>query len=61
MDPLHYDRISDLLCQIRAKIDNNLRPNTKEGQLWKEDYIRRVLELLVITDDTANKDQKGML
>ena len=61
MDPIHYDRIADLLCQIRAKVENNLRTTHKKGEFTKEHYIMKVIELLESTDRLADLDQNGML
>ena len=61
MDPLHYDRISDLLCQIRAKGENNLRTTHTKGQFTKDDYILKVYDLLKMTDKLHELDKSGML
>ncbi len=61
MEPREYDRIADLLCQIRSKIANNLRTRTEKGRWTKELYLDRVNALLLNTDELANVDQKGLL
>ena len=61
MDAREYDRIADLLCQIRSKIANNLRTTTKKGQWTKELYLDRVNALLLNTDELADVDKKGLL
>ena len=61
MDPLHYDRISDKLCQIRAMIDNNMRPRTPKGRTIKELYLAQVCDLLLLNDEIAKKDENRML
>ena len=60
MDPLYYDRIADKLCQIRALIDNNMRPRTPKGKIIKELYLAQVCDLLSLNDEIAKKDQKRM-
>jgi hypothetical protein len=61
MDPREYDRIADLLCQIRSKIANNLRTTTEKGRWTKELYLDRVNALLINTDELADVDQKGLI
>ena len=61
MEPTEYDRIADLLCQIRSKIANNLRTTTEKGRWTKELYLDRVNALLLNTDELADVDQKGLL
>tara|TARA_Y100000401_G_scaffold107727_1_gene102337 strand:- start:113 stop:298 length:186 start_codon:yes stop_codon:yes gene_type:complete len=61
MDPIHYDRISDLLCQIRAKVENNLRTTHKKGEFTKQDYIIKVYDLIKMTDALYELDKNGML
>ena len=61
MDPAHYDRISDLLCQIRAKVENNLRTTHTKGRFTKQDYITKVYDLLKATDALAELDKNRML
>ncbi len=61
MDAREYDRIADLLCQIRSKIANNLRTTTEKGRWTKELYLQRIASLLVNTDELADVDQKGLL
>jgi hypothetical protein len=61
MDARDYDRIADLLCQIRNKINNNLRTTTLLGEWTKADYLKRIAWLLEDTDQLADVDQKGLL
>ena len=61
MDAREYDRIADLLCQIRSKIANNLKTTTAKGRWTKELYLDRVNALLLNTDELADVDQKGLL
>ena len=61
MDAREYDRIADLLCQIRSKIANNLKTKTEKGRWTKELYLDRVNALLLNTDELADVDQKGLL
>ena len=61
MDAREYDRIADLLCQIRSKIANNLKTRTEKGRWTKELYLDRVNALLLNTDELADVDLKGLL
>ena len=61
MDAREYDRIADLLCQIRNKISNNLQTTNRLGEWTKEDYLKRIASLLEDTDQLADVDQKGLL
>ena len=61
MDPRQYDRIADLLMQIKLKIQNNLETTTLLGEWTKADYIKRINWLLEDTDSLADTDQKGLL
>lgn len=61
MDAREYDRIADLLCQIRSKIANNLKTTTAKGRWTKELYLDRVNALLLNTDELADVDQKGLI
>ena len=61
MEAREYDRIADLLCQIRSKIANNLKTKTEKGRWTKELYLDRVNALLLNTDELADVDQKGLL
>ena len=60
MDAQDWDRISDLLMQIRKKVDN-LLPTTKKGEWTREHYLNLVAELLRHTDTMAEIDGKGWL
>jgi len=61
MDPRQYDRIADLLMQIKLKVMNNLQTTTVKGQWTKEQYVDRINKLLDDTDMLAHHDQKGLL
>ncbi len=61
MDARDYDRIADLLCQIRNKINNNLQTTNRLGEWTKSDYLERINRLLEDTDTLADVDQKGLL
>lgn len=61
MDPAHYDKIADLLCQIRAKVENNMKPRTAKGKIAKEMYIAQVIDMLELTDLTARWDKSGRM
>ena len=61
MDSRQYDRIADLLMQIKLKIQNNLLTTTEMGKLTKEVYIDRLNKLLDDTDMLAHHDQKGLI
>ena len=61
MDPRDYDRIADLLMQIRRKIAHNLKPVTHHGKHKQEIYLQMIESMLQHTDQLANDDQKGLL
>ena len=61
MDAKEYDRISDLLCQIRAKVENNLVTTHTKGHFTKHHYIMKVWDLLTLTDELFELDDKGLL
>ena len=61
MDGREYDRIADLLMQIRGKIHNNLIVTHKKGAWTKEHYLIMVSRLLNATDQLADADQKGLI
>lgn len=61
MDARDYDRIADLLMQIRGKIANNLQTTTTKGKWTKEVYLDRINKLLDDTDMLAHHDLKGLL
>lgn len=61
MDPRQYDRIADLLMQIRSKVANNLHTTHKKGEWTRDQYIDMVNKLLHATDQLADVDQKGLL
>ena len=61
MDPRHYDRIADLLCQIRANVENNLRTTTSQGAAVQHDYIMKIYALLTLTDALFDLDKNELL
>ena len=61
MDAREYDRIADLLCQIRSKVANNLQTTHEKGKWTKELYLIRLVKLIEDTDTLADVDQKGLL
>ena len=61
MDPRDYDRIADLLMQIRSKVANNLQTTNIKGKWTKEAYLNRISKLLSDTDLVADADMKGLL
>lgn len=61
MEPTEYDRIADLLMQIRGKIHNKLTTTHFKGMSTKEHYMIMVTRLLHATDELADADQKGLL
>jgi len=61
MDAQEYDRIADLLCQIRSKVRNNVQTTTKRGKFTVDHYCNAVEELLHMTDKLAKVDEKGWL
>lgn len=60
MDPKEYDRIADLLIQIRKKLDN-LLPNTDLGKSNRIMALALVNNLLLYVDELAEIDAKGWL
>ena len=61
MDARDYDRIADLLMQIRSKIANNLQTTTTKGRWTKEEALARVSRLLDDVDKLAKADEKGLI
>jgi hypothetical protein len=61
MDGREYDRIADLLMQIRGKVANNLLTTTMKGQWTKELILQRVSSLIEDFDDLGKADQKGLI
>ena len=61
MDAKDYARIADLLCQIRAKIENNLVTTHTKGHFTKHHIIMKVWELLDLCDKLFEYDEKGLL
>jgi len=61
MDAANYDRISDLLCQIRAKIENNLVTTHTKGHFTKHHYLMKVWDLIKMTDELADLDRNEVL
>jgi len=61
MDAREYDRIADLLCQIRHKIRLNVGFTHQKGK-WTIDHYCSVIEnLLIMTDDLNDLDTRGLL
>lgn len=60
MDAKEYDRIADLLMQIRKKI-RKIDARTKKGQWSVEEYTKRLDLLLLNTDELGQADAKGWL
>lgn len=60
MEPQEWDRIADLLMQIRGKVDNIL-PTTKHGEFFREGYLQQIEILIRRTDQMAEIDVKGWL
>lgn len=61
MDARDYDRIADLLMQIRSKLANNLQTTNLKGKWTKEEALARVSRLLDDVDKLAKADQQGLL
>lgn len=61
MDARDWDRISDLLCQIRGKIENNLVTTHTQGHFTKHHYLMMVYDLINYTDEIAELQIKGVL
>jgi len=61
MDNRDWDRISDLLCQIRGKIENNLVTTHTKGHFTKHHYLMMVYDLINYTDEIAELQIKGVL
>ena len=61
MDAREYDRIADLLMQIRKKVANNVVWTNTKGKWTIEEYLRQVSTLLVATDALAHADQQGLI
>ena len=60
MDAREYDRIADLLMQIRKKV-TKIEYKTKMGQWTIEQYCKHIDDLLHFTDVLANKDELEVL
>ena len=60
MDAQDWDRIGDLLMQIRGKVDN-LAPKTESGDFWRQYQLDLIAVLLVNTDRLAKMDNEGWL
>lgn len=60
MDPIEYDRIADLLMQIRKKY---LLLDTNDPELLKQiEYVRHYLMCVMdLNDNLGVKDGKGLL
>jgi hypothetical protein len=61
MHAREYDRIADMLMQIKLKIRNNLTWTNITGKWTIEHYTNMVNNLLHATDDLAEADQKGLI
>jgi hypothetical protein len=61
MDAKKYDRIADLLMQIRKDIANYVHPTHTKGHWTKQVYLDRINKLLDDTDMMAHHDTKGLL
>jgi len=61
MDARQYDRIADLLCQIRSKVRNNVQTTHKKGQFTVDHYCLSIEKLLKMTDQLAFVDEQGLL
>lgn len=60
MDAREYDRIADLLMQIRKKV-RKIEYKTKMGQWTIDQYCNHIDDLLHFTDILASKDMKELL
>ena len=60
MDAQEYDRIADLLMQIRKKYDN-LVPTTNTGHRQKTECLAFVHDLIELNHTLAEIDGKGWL
>ena len=60
MEPQDWDRIADLLMQIRAKYAN-LLPQLDENKDKHNDALDYLNALLQLNDDLATMDGKGWL
>lgn len=61
MDAPQYDRIADLLCQIRLKIRHDVQYTHKGGEFTIDHYCNTIESLLKMTDALADLDAKGLL
>ncbi len=60
MDPREYDRIADLLMQIRSKIDN-INTKHRTGKNGKDSMLHHIEMALKYNDSLAQFDGKGWL
>ena len=60
MDAKEYDRIADLLMQIRKKI-KKIDTTTKKAEWIIQGYIKAIDNLLIGIDDLGQADSKGWL
>jgi hypothetical protein len=60
MDPKEYDRIADLLMQIRKKIDN-LNTTDETSAIIKDIMLYHLHRCLATNDKIAECDAKGWL
>ena len=61
MDARDWDRISDLLCQIRGKVENNLVTTHMDGHYTKHKYLMMIYDLINYTDEIAELQIKEVL
>jgi hypothetical protein len=60
MEAKEYDRIADLLMQIRKKV-KQIDAKTKLGQWTIDEYIKKLDILIINTDELGQADAKGWL
>lgn len=60
MEAKSYDRLADLLMQIRKKYDA-LEPKSNVGKKEREIALQLVEALLITNDELAKMDVKGWL
>lgn len=60
MDPKEYDRIADMLMQIRSKIDN-INPKDELSKMMKVNLLDHLHKTLEKVDKIAEWDAQGWL
>lgn len=60
MDAREYDRIADLLMQIRKKI-NSLEPKYENAKKMREEALQSLEWMLICNDILAKMDTAGWL